>query len=233
MANETITASATGPSMQATKVYMMAMIFLVIGLAIGYVTRASRPRELSVPRSAAASSPSSPIAAMASGHMPSPEEMRHMADKQAGPLLEKLKTDPNNAALLAQIGVIYHSTHQFSQAAGFYERAVEIEPKNVALHTKLAISLYRSGDVNGAIAQLNQALHYDPHDANSLFNLGMIRLEGKHDGKGALAAWQKLLKTNPTLSADRKAEVQKLMAEVLTSMGERPATRGEGVHDHH
>lgn len=212
--------------MKATNVYVFAMICLVIGLAIGYVTRASQSREL--PPSPAA--PSSPMAAMASGHMPSVEEMQHMADKQAAPLLEKLKTDPNNTVLLAQVGAIYHSTHQFSQAAGFYNKAVQIEPKSVALHTRLAISLYRSGDVDGAITQLNQALQYDPHDANSLFNLGMIRLQGKHDARGALAAWQKLLKTNPDLSAERKAEVQKLMAEVLTSMGDQQATRGTPTH---
>lgn len=217
--------------MQATKVYAMAMIFLVTGLAIGYVTRASQPQGLSSPRVAAVSP--SPMAAMASGHMPSAEEMQHMADKQAAPLLEKLKTDPNNAVLLAQVGAIYHSTHQFSQAAGFYDKAVQIDPKNVALHTKLAISLYRSGDVDGAVAQLNQALRYDSHDANSLFNLGMIRLQAKHDGKGALAAWQKLLKTNPGLSADRKAEVQKLMAGVLTAMSDQQATRGARVNDDH
>jgi len=42
----------------------------------------------------------------------------------------------------------------------------------------------------------------------------MIRWHGKQDGRGALAAWQELLKSNPQLSADRKATVQKLMADV-------------------
>jgi cytochrome c-type biogenesis protein CcmH/NrfG len=68
--------------------------------------------------------------------------------------------------------------------------------------------------VDGAIGQLEQALRNDPKDANSLFNLGIIKWQGKQDGKGALAAWQELLKSNPQLSADRKAEVQKLMADV-------------------
>jgi cytochrome c-type biogenesis protein CcmH/NrfG len=67
--------------------------------------------------------------------------------------------------------------------------------------------------VDGAISQLQQALHYDPKDANALFNLGMIKWQGKQDGKGALAAWQELLKSNPQLSADRKATVQKLMTD--------------------
>jgi cytochrome c-type biogenesis protein CcmH/NrfG len=68
--------------------------------------------------------------------------------------------------------------------------------------------------VDGAIRQLQQALHYDPKDANSLFNLGMIKWQGKQDSQGALAAWRELLKRNPELSAERKATVQKLMAEV-------------------
>jgi len=149
-----------------------------------------------------------------------------MADKQAAPLLGKLKSDPNDSAVLMQIGAIYHATHQFKEAAAYYDRAVQVDPRNVALRTKLASSLYRNGDVDEAIAQLNHGLSYDPKDANSLFDLGMIRLQGKGDGKGALAAWQKLLKSNPQLSADRKAMVQKLMADVLTSLGNQHEIQG-------
>ena len=54
----------------------------------------------------------------------------------------------------------------------------------------------------------------------------MNRLQGKSDGKGAVAAWQRLLKSNPQLSADRKAQVQKLMADVLTSLGDRQVAKG-------
>jgi cytochrome c-type biogenesis protein CcmH/NrfG len=42
----------------------------------------------------------------------------------------------------------------------------------------------------------------------------MIKWQGKQDSQGALAAWRELLKRNPELSAERKATVQKLMAEV-------------------
>ena len=90
---------------------------------------------------------------------------------------------------------------------------MQVDPKNVPIRTQLASCLYYNGDVDGAISQLQQALRYDPKDANSLFNLGLIKWQGKQDNKGALAAWQLLLKTNPQLSADRKATVQKLMAD--------------------
>jgi cytochrome c-type biogenesis protein CcmH/NrfG len=78
----------------------------------------------------------------------------------------------------------------------------------------MASCLYYGGDVDGAISQLQQSLRYDPKDANSLFNLGMVKWQGKKDSKGALAAWQLLLKSNPQLSADRKATVEKLMGDI-------------------
>ena len=146
--------------------------------------------------------------------MPSLDQMKQMADKKAEPLLEKLKSDPTNTDLLKQVGNMYQATHQFKEAAGYYDKALQVDPKNVAIRTQLASSLYYNGDVDGAITQLQKGLEYDPKDANSLFNLGMIKWQGKQDSKGALAAWQQLLKSNPQLSADRKAKVQKLMADV-------------------
>jgi cytochrome c-type biogenesis protein CcmH/NrfG len=148
------------------------------------------------------------------GRRPSLEELKAMADKQASPLVAKLDKDPKNADLLVQVGGIYHSAHQFKEAAAYYDRAVAAKPSDVAIRQKLAASLYRMGAVDNAIDQLNQALTYDPKDANSLFNLGLIQWQGKQDGKSALATWQKLLKSNPQLSPDRKAAVEKMIAAV-------------------
>jgi cytochrome c-type biogenesis protein CcmH/NrfG len=148
------------------------------------------------------------------GQMPNLDDMKKMADTKAAPLLEKLKSDPNNKDLLFQVGNIYKATHQFKDAAGYYNKALQADPKNVAVRTELASCLYYSGDVDGALSQLQQGLNYNPKDANSLFNLGMIKWQGKQDGPGALAAWRELLKSNPQLSADRKATVEKLMADV-------------------
>jgi cytochrome c-type biogenesis protein CcmH/NrfG len=110
---------------------------------------------------------------------------------------------------------------------------LESDPKNVEVRTKLASSLYRGGDIEGAIAQLNRALTFDPRDANALFDLGMIKLQGKGDPKGALAAWQRLLKTNPQLSPERKATVMKLMADVMTMMGDQHGIESARRNDGH
>ena len=217
--NPTAGAPNTGTDWKATQVYGMAVISLVVGLAIGYLFRGSQsaaPAAQPPVAAAEASGQASPhTGAMSTGgKMPSLEEMKGMADNKAAPLLEKLKSDPTNKDLLVQVAKIYTSTHQFKEAVFYYDKAVQVDPKNVALRTQLASTLYYNGDVDGAIGQLQKSLQYDPKDANSLFNLGMIKWQGKQDGKGALAAWQLLLKSNPQLKDDQKATVQKLIADV-------------------
>ncbi len=212
MANEPTTQPSAGSAWQAKQVYAMAVICLVVGLAIGYLFRGSQSP--AAPAQPAANAQSSVPASGMGGHRPSLEEMKQMADKKAAPLLEKLKGDPNNSGLLIQVGNIYQATHQFKEAAVYYDKALQVDPKNVAIRSEMASCLYYNGDVDGAISQLQQALRYDPKDADSLFNLGMIKWQGKQDSQGAVAAWQQLLKSNPQLSADRKATVQKLMADV-------------------
>ena len=253
MTNETTAEFNTARSLQTRHVYTAASLCLVAGLGIGYVAHGRQPAIPAAPAATgvtastpavnlvpmpgiaqvnqAAANASQPAAISANPHasgrpMPTLEQMKQMADKQAAPLLEKLKTDPNNSGVLIQVGAIYHSTHQFSQAAVYYGRAVQADPKNAAVRTKLASSLYRSGDVDGAIAQLNHALAVDPSDANALFDLGVIRLEGKQDGNGAVAAWQKLLKTNPQLSSERRTTVQKLMANAMTALADQQGMEG-------
>jgi len=253
MEPEATTAIPAGRPLRAGSVYALAVVSLLVGLAVGYIVRGSPPSmpqpqalvKASLPSvsafpAASASSAARGNAISAKQHgslestaMPSMVQMKQIADKQAAPLLEKLKNDPKDVLLLSQIGAIYHSDHQFKEAATYYEKGVEVDPKNVAMRSKLATSLYRSGDVDGAITQLNEGLTYDPKDANSLFNLGMIKLNGKRDGKGALAAWQRLLKSNPQLSADRKATVQHLIADLLNALGDQAVTEGAGKSDGH
>jgi cytochrome c-type biogenesis protein CcmH/NrfG len=211
MAIEPTTQPSAGSTWRVKQVYSMAVICLVVGLAIGHLFRGSQPPAAPV-QPAAHAHPSLPAGAMG-GHTPSLEEMKQMADKKAAPLLEKLKADPTNSAMLVQVGNVYEGTHQFKEAIGYYGKAVQLDPKNVALHVQLASCLYYDGDADRAIAELQQGLRYDPKDVNSLFNLGMIKWQGKQDSKGAVAVWTQLLKSNPQLSADRKATVEKLMAD--------------------
>jgi cytochrome c-type biogenesis protein CcmH/NrfG len=222
MADQPTSATRAGRRLQARHVYLMAALCLVGGLAGGYLARGWRMPAAAV--QARVVMPHPPM----SGRRPSLEELKQMADKQAAPILAKLDKDPTNSDLLVQAGGIYHGAHQFKQAAAYFDRAVAAKPADVTIRTKLATSLFRMGAVDNAIDQLNQALGYSPTDANSLFNLGIIEWQGKQNGKSALAAWQKLLKTNPQLPQDRKAQVQKLIAEVKASTAGTAGHQVEG-----
>ena len=106
MENEATTLTVAPAFLKAKQVYAMAMICLVIGLAIGYMMRSS---QLAIPTAqTAAQSSRGPTTAAADSnpHHPSHEEMHVMADKQAAPLLEKLKTNPNDSTLLGRVNTI-------------------------------------------------------------------------------------------------------------------------------
>ena len=196
---------------QPARVYLMAAICLVVGLALGYLFRGSE----SSPVAASISTQRGLDAPQAQPQMPTLEQMKHMADKQAEPLLEQLKHNPDDATLLAKIAAMYSATHQFKQAADYYSRALKIDPRDVGVRTKMASCLYFEGDIDGAIAQLDQSLKYDPKHAGTLFNLGMIKWKGKADGAGAVAAWQKLLALYPVLPGDlpNRETIENLIAQ--------------------
>jgi cytochrome c-type biogenesis protein CcmH/NrfG len=200
---------------KANQAYAMAIVFLLVGLLAGYLLRGSSSPN--TPAAAAQPATAQPPAQANGAHpMPTMEQMKQMADAMAAPLLEKSKAAPNDAKLLLQIAGIYNKAHQFRDAAGYYNRALQLHPKDVETRNEMASCLYYSGDVDGALAQLQQSLKTDPKNVNALFNLGMIRWRGKDDSKGAVAAWQQLLKANPGL--DRKPIVEKMIAEATTQV---------------
>jgi cytochrome c-type biogenesis protein CcmH/NrfG len=200
---------------QNKQVYAMAAVCLVVGLAIGYLFRGSGSPALAISKASQSSDVVGGMAGHLGGGMPTLDQMKRIAEKKAEPLLVRLKSDPNNSDLLIQVGTIYKETHQFKEAGEYYDKALKIDPKNIAVRTEFASCLYYNGDVDEAIEQLNQSLRYNPKDPNSLFNLGVMKWQGKQDAAGALAAWQELLKSNPQLSAARKTTVQKLMADTM------------------
>ena len=207
--------------------YTMAVVCLLIGLVIGYFLRGSATQPATAVASAAAAQPAAPgqdpHTPTGQQRMPSLDEMKQMGDKQVAPLLQKLQADPNNAELLNQIGTMYRATHQFKNAIEYYQKSLAIQPKNVGARTDLASCLYYLGDVDGAIAQLNKSLTYDPKHAGTLMNLGIIKWKGKNDVDGAVAAWQKLLQLNPNF--ENKEAIQHMIDQARQS-GKPPAITG-------
>src|ERR1700686_1220969 len=87
---------------QPLEVYVMAAICLLVGLMLGYLFRGSESSHVAA--SVRTQQALTPAAPQAQPQMPTLEEMKHMADKQAEPLLDQLKSNPNDAKLLAKVG---------------------------------------------------------------------------------------------------------------------------------
>jgi cytochrome c-type biogenesis protein CcmH/NrfG len=199
----------------ATQTYAMAVVCLLIGVLVGYLVRGSaKPAAQAGPAStemqeAATAAP--PTAAGQQQKTPTLDDMKRMADKQAEPLLTKLKTDPKNVELLNKTALTYKAAHQFKDAISYFQKALEVDPKNVPIRTDMASCMYYTGDVDGALAQLDKSLTYDPKHPGTLMNIGIIKWQGKNDVNGAVAAWEKLLKLNPNFP--QKAVIEHMITE--------------------
>lgn len=218
MANETGTQSSTRSL--GTASYVIAALCLGLGICIGYLVRGGSP-SATTPKNATEANASP---AMAAGQQqPTPEQMKHMADKQAEPLLASLKQNPNDPDLLYKIGNIYYDTQQFPEAVQYYENALKFQPDAVDVRTDMATAYYFMGQPDRAISEFDQVLKQNPKHANALYNEGMVKWEGKGDISGAVAAWKKLLTSNPDYP--KRDQVQTLIAKAEAHLKMAPGTR--------
>ena len=186
-------------------------VCLLAGIAGGWAIRGARntARVEAAKAAAPATLPTNPSPAPPP---PTPEQMRSMADNQAAPLIAKLHADPKNSDLLANVGNLYYDAKQYPVAVDYYARALQSKPTDAAVRTDMATAYWYLGDADKAIAEFNTALKYAPNNPNTLFNLGLVKWEGKHDSAGAIADWKKLLAVNPDYAS--RDQVEKMLTEV-------------------
>jgi len=201
---------------------VLAVICLLVGIAGGWFIRGSQSPAVAAETASASAPASAPAMGSQATQPPTPAEMQKMADTQAAPLIEKLKADPSNAALLASIANIYYDTQQYPTAIDYYQRALKAEPANAGVRTDMATAYWYTGDADTAIKEFQKSLTYEPNKANTLFNLGIVEWQGKMDIDKATAIWQKLLDTNPNYEA--KDKVLELMAQAKKHSGVKPGT---------
>jgi cytochrome c-type biogenesis protein CcmH/NrfG len=205
----------------SVQAYVLAVICLLVGIAGGWFIRGSQSPTAAATETGNASAPAMG-SANAGAQTPTPADMQKMADTQAGPLIEKLKADPNNAGLLENTGNIYYDAQQYPTAIDYYQRALKVEPTNTGVRTDMATAYWYTGNADTAIAEFQKSLSYEPNKANTLFNLGIVEWQGKMDIDKAVATWQKLLDTNPNYEA--KDKVLELMAQAKKHSGVKPGT---------
>jgi cytochrome c-type biogenesis protein CcmH/NrfG len=185
--------------------YLLAAFCLVLGVALGYLFRGSASPGATTVQASTSVAGSMPQG-QASQAQVTPEQQKAMVDQSVAPLLATLKTNPGDLNTIVQVANLYYDGQQYPEAVKYYQLAVKSQPTNADLITDLGTSIWYMGDADGAIAEFQTALKYKPDHPGTLFNLGIVRWQGKFDPKGAVEAWEQLLKLNPNY--EHKQEVQ-------------------------
>ncbi len=187
-------------------VYTIALLCLVLGIVMGYLLRGSA----SATRSAAPIQGTMLRSAAATRQI-TPEQLRHMADKQAEPLIAELKDDPDNSELMVKIAKVYFAAHQLPESMKYLKAALQVKPSDTELRTQLGRFYFSLGDPDNALAEFEKVLTYDPKNADALFNIGIVRFQAKADPAGAVSSWRRLISANP--NHPKRRQVEQLISE--------------------
>ncbi len=172
----------------AREAYLLAMVTLFVGLIAGYLFHGS-------------SAPSTTTAAPApvSGNAPAPDTLQSPEQLKVmlQPMLDAARTSPADPKPLIEIGNAYYDHKFYPQAIEYYQKALALKPDDINVRTDMGTAMWYSGSPKEAVAEFEKSLKLDPNHAQTLFNMGIVKLNGLNDAKGAAAAWQRLLDTNP------------------------------------
>ena len=177
----------------STQAYLLAAFCLLLGVALGYLFRGSAS---SMPQSATAPQSTS---------VPNTQAQAAL-QQSVVPLLEAVNRNPADYDAFVKLGDLYYDGQQFPNAIQYYERALVIHPENPDVRTDLGTAYWYIGNADKALAEMEISLKYKPGHPQTLFNLGWVKWQGKADAKGAVAAWQNLLKTNPDYPQKQQVE---------------------------
>jgi cytochrome c-type biogenesis protein CcmH/NrfG len=121
--------------------------------------------------------------------------------------LEQLAArEPQNAEYPTQIGNLYYDAGEYGKAADYYQRSLNLHPRDPNVETDLATCLHYLGQEDKALELLDNVLSYSPGFTQAKFNKGIVLIEGKKDVKNGIAVWEDLLRSDPTYSQRTQLE---------------------------
>jgi cytochrome c-type biogenesis protein CcmH/NrfG len=197
-----------------TQAYVLAAFCLILGVALGYLFRGSAS-----PVSAQASAPTTTAQPASDPHQQQSAEVQAALAQAAAPLLEAVNKNPTDYDSLVKLGNMFYDGQQFSSAIQYYERALAQHPENADVRTDMGTAYWYAGNADRAVEAMETSLKYRPGHPQTLFNLGWVRWQGKADPKGAIEAWQELLKANPDYPQKQQVEQYIAKAKEHASRG--------------
>jgi cellulose synthase operon protein C len=133
-----------------------------------------------------------------------------------------LATPAANADLLSSLAAAHVLLRDDAKATDYAQRALQAQPGFPAAMVLQAQAKATQGDIDGALAQVEQVLKTDPahHGAGTL--KGVLLWQGKRDPDAAIAAYRQVLAAHPTSVSARSA-----LVGLLRDKGDRDGATAE------
>ena len=131
-----------------------------------------------------------------------------------------LKAHPKDVGLLVQFGAVAAQRKDYAQAASYYRRALEVQPRNPVILNDLAWMLGRTGDAK-ALGYAEQAYKLAPNQPAIMDTLGALQVE-----QGQVAKGTELLRKAVEL-APQNGDIRLNFARALIKGGDKGAARSE------
>jgi len=192
-----------------------ALVFFSVGFLAGYVYHAqssSNARESQTSVSGVSpQAPDQPSAFAAGGSDEAPEAQSRKPGGGALPpghppvdLSSTVKLFKDQAAARPadqrprlELANLLYDHKQFEQAVLWYQKALELDPRNVSARTDLGTCYFNLGRADEALREYRKSLEIDPRHQPTLYNMVLVNLEGTHNLAAARQAWEQLHGLNP------------------------------------
>lgn len=183
--------------------------FLLVGGLGGYI--------LAVQGTRASTSPSSAAAQTA---MTIPSTGAAVVDESAlRAYRDILARDPKNVQAAVGAANLLYDGQRYEEAIPLYRQAFALNASDINVSTDLGTALWYTGRADEALAQYAASLAIQPSHPQTLFNLGIVEADGKHDYQAAVAAWERLLSAAPDYP--NAAAVRTRIAETKKKIADR------------
>lgn len=134
---------------------------------------------------------------------PAPEGSQPVLDSaRVAQLMQVIQSSPNDIAALQELGDLYFAAKDYTAAAEWEQRILDVDPNNVTAHLALGAAAYNLGNSADAEVHWRKVIEINPADIDALaeahYDLGFMYFSADPpDVERTIAEWRKVIEIAP------------------------------------